>query len=320
MSSLAEYKSYLSDYLIQYHNITNLKKFFHCLNPEHTDNNPSMMFTDKYNICKCFSCGASYDIFDLVGMDFKIYNFRDKIKKVEELYKGYVPEYREYKPEEQLKNDYTNYYNKCERDINKSSYLEERGIDKSLIKKYYVGYDEKRNLVVFPITKYCYFARSTINSTKLKSKGNSDIWNKDLLDNNENLIYITEGIIDSLSLETIDPNIKTISINGVGNIHALIHTIKEKQFNGTVVIVFDNDAAGIRAAKDLKEDLAKLNVNSFSTTLVSNFDDNDVTDINSALINNREKLERNYQYFDTCFKAIIEKKELEKEGDLLLAG
>lgn len=320
MSSLAEYKSYLSDYLMQYHNITNLKKFFHCLNPEHTDDNPSMMFTDKYNICKCFSCGASYDIFDLVVMDFKIYNFRDKIKKVEELYKGYVPEYREYKPEEQLKNDYTNYYNKCERDINKSSYLEERGIDKSLIKKYYVGYDEKRNLVVFPITKYCYFARSTINSTKLKSKGNSDIWNKDLLDNNENLIYITEGIIDSLSLETIDPNIKTISINGVGNIHALIHTIKEKQFNGTVVIVFDNDAAGIRAAKDLKEDLAKLNVNSFSTTLVSNFDDNDVTDINSALINNREKLERNYQYFDTCFKAIIEKKELEKEGDLLLAG
>lgn len=319
MSSLAKYKSYLSDYLMQYHNITNLKKFFHCLNPEHTDNNPSMMFTDKYNICKCFSCGASYDIFDLVGMDFKIYNFRDKIKKVEELYKGYVPEYREYKPEEQLKNDYTNYYNKCERDINKSSYLEERGISKSLIKKYHVGYDKKRNLVVFPITKYCYFARSTVSNTKLKSKGSSDIWNKDLLDNSENLIYITEGIIDSLSLETIDPNIKTISINGVGDIHALIHTIKEKQFNGTVVIAFDNDAAGIRAAKNLKEELVKINVNSFSTTLVSNFEDNDVTDINSALINNRKKLEKNYQYFNTCFRTIIEKNKMEKEGDLVLA-
>ena len=320
MSKLSEYKKYLPDYLMQYHDVTNLKKFFRCLNPEHPDNHPSMMYTNKYEICKCFSCGVSYDIFDLVGMDFNISNFKDKIKKVEELYKGYVPEYKEYKPEEQVKIDYTNYFNKCERDINKSSYLEERGIDKSLIKKYHIGYDEKRKLIVFPITKYCYFARSTINSTKLKSKGNSDIWNKDLLDNNENLIYITEGIIDSLSLETIDPNIKTISINGVGNIHALIHTIKEKQFNGTVVIAFDNDAAGIRAAKDLKEELAKLNVNSFSTTLASNFNDNDVTDINSALINNREKLERNYQYFDTCFKAIIEKKELEKEGDLLLAG
>lgn len=315
MSSLAEYKSYLPDYLMQYHNVTNLKKFFHCLNPEHTDNNPSMMFTSKYNICKCFACGASYDIFDLVGMDFKIYNFRDKIKKVEELYKGYVPEYREYKPEKQVKNDYTNYYNKCRKDINKSSYLEERGIDKTLIEKYHIGYDEKRNLIVFPITKYCYFARSTINSTKLKSKGNSDIWNKDLLDNSENLIYITEGIIDSLSLETIDPNIKTISINGVGNIHALIHTIKEKQFNGTVVIAFDNDAAGIRAVKDLKEELAKINVNSFSTMLIANFDDAECKDINKALITNRELLEKNYQYFDSCFRIIIDKRKKEKEGD-----
>ena len=40
MSSLAEYKSYLPDYLMQYHNVTNLKRFFHCLNPEHIDNNP----------------------------------------------------------------------------------------------------------------------------------------------------------------------------------------------------------------------------------------------------------------------------------------
>ena len=54
MKSLDEYKRYLPDYLKKYHNITNLKKFFHCLNPQHPDNHPSMRFTSKYNICKCF--------------------------------------------------------------------------------------------------------------------------------------------------------------------------------------------------------------------------------------------------------------------------
>lgn len=318
MSKLSEYKKYLPDYLLQYHNVTNLKKFFRCLNPEHPDNHPSMMYTNKYEICKCFSCGAHYDIFDLVGMDFNISNFRDKIKKVEELYKGYVPEYKEYKPKEQVQIDYTNYFNMCEKNINKSSYLEERGINKTLIEKYHIGYDEKRKLIVFPITKYCYFARSTVNDFKLKSDGISDIWNKELLDSDD-LIYVTEGIIDSLSLETIDPNVKTISINGVTNINNLIHVVKEKNFKGNIVIAFDNDIRGIRAAKDLKEELTKLNVNSFSTTLVSNFDDNDVTDINSALMNNKEKLEKNYQYFNTCFRTIVEKNKMEKEGDLVLA-
>ena len=170
----------------------------------------------------------------------------------------------------------------------------------------------------FPITKYCYFARSTVNDFKLKSDGISDIWNKELLDSDD-LIYVTEGIIDSLSLETIDPNVKTISINGVTNINNLIHVVKEKNFKGNIVIAFDNDIRGIRAAKDLKEELTKLNVNSFSTTLVSNFDDNDVTDINSALMNNKEKLEKNYQYFNTCFRTIVEKNKMEKEGDLVLA-
>ena len=86
MNSISQYKSYLGDYLEKYHNIKNRKQFFHCLNPNHTDNNPSMMFTDKYNICKCFSCGVYYDIFDIVGMDYNLPNFRDQLLKVKEIY------------------------------------------------------------------------------------------------------------------------------------------------------------------------------------------------------------------------------------------
>lgn len=314
MSSITEYKTYLWDYLEQYHNVSNPKRFFHCLNPNHTDNNPSMMFTDKYNICKCFACGVSYDIFDLIGLDYDLPSFRDQIKKVEELYLDYVPIKREVKNVVDNSNrDYTKYYNVCFYNKDKTTYLEKRGITKELINKYKIGYDDKRNLVIFPINKHCYFGRSIVNNDKFKSGGNSDIWNEKCINENTPILYITESIIDALSLEVIDPNIKVVSINGVTNTKSLITKIQDNNFKGIVGIIFDNDKWGINAGKELKEELTKINVNSFSTSLVANFnDEQNVKDLNQALIIDKEKLKRNYEYLNNTLINYVNK---EKEGD-----
>lgn len=314
MSSISEYKTYLWDYLQKYHNVTSPKRFFHCLNPNHIDNNPSMMFTDKYNICKCFSCGASYDIYDLIGLDYDLHNFKEQLEKVQELYLGYVPVKKEVKKEIDNKiYDYTNYYNKCFKNRYKTTYLEQRGITRELIDKYKIGYDEERQLVVFPINKHCYFARSVVNNDKIKSRGSSDIWNKKYIKENNQLVYVTEGIIDALSLEVIDPNVKVMSINGVGNINSLIYALKENNFNGTIGIVFDKDGAGKKVTDELKKELAKINVNSFSTSMIATFDDiSKVKDINMALINNKDLLKRNYEYINS---ALLQRINKEKEGD-----
>ncbi len=314
MSSISEYKTYLWDYLQKYHNVTSPKRFFHCLNPNHIDNNPSMMFTDKYNICKCFSCGASYDIYDLIGLDYDLHSFKEQLEKVQELYLGYVPVKKEVKKEIDNKiYDYTNYYNKCFKDRYETTYLEQRGITRELIDKYKIGYDEERKLVVFPINKHCYFARSVVNNDKIKSRGSSDIWNKKYIKENNQLVYVTEGIIDALSLEVIDPNVKVMSINGVGNINSLVYALKENNFNGTIGIAFDKDSAGKKATDELKKELAKINVNSFSTSMIATFDDTSkVKDINMALINNKELLKRNYEYINSVLLQCINK---EKEGD-----
>ena len=314
MSSISEYKTYLWDYLQKYHNVTSPKRFFHCLNPNHIDNNPSMMFTDKYNICKCFSCGASYDIYDLIGLDYDLHNFKEQLEKVQELYLGYAPVKKEVKKEIDNKiYDYTNYYNKCFKNRYKTTYLEQRGITRELIDKYKIGYDEERQLVVFPINKHCYFARSVVNNDKIKSRGSSDIWNKKYIKENNQLVYVTEGIIDALSLEVIDPNVKVMSINGVGNINSLIYALKENNFNGTIGIVFDKDGAGKKATDELKKELAKINVNSFSTSMIATFDDiSKVKDINMALINNKDLLKRNYEYINS---ALLQRINKEKEGD-----
>ena len=314
MSIISEYKTYLWDYLQKYHNVTSPKRFFHCLNPNHIDNNPSMMFTDKYNICKCFSCGASYDIYDLIGLDYDLHNFKEQLEKVQELYLGYVPVKKEVKKEIDNKiYDYTNYYNKCFKNRYKTTYLEQRGITRELIDKYKIGYDEERQLVVFPINKHCYFARSVVNNDKIKSRGSSDIWNKKYIKENNQLVYVTEGIIDALSLEVIDPNVKVMSINGVGNINSLVYALKENNFNGTIGIVFDKDGAGKKATDELKKELAKINVNSFSTSMIATFDDiSKVKDINMALINNKDLLKRNYEYINS---ALLQRINKEKEGD-----
>lgn len=314
MSIISEYKTYLWDYLEKYHNVTSPKRFFHCLNPNHIDNNPSMMFTDKYNICKCFSCGASYDIYDLIGLDYDLHSFKEQLEKVQELYLGYIPVKKEVKKDIDNKvYDYTNYYNKCFKNRYKTTYLEQRGITRELIDKYKIGYDEERKLVVFPINKHCYFARSVVNNDKIKSRGSSDIWNKKYIKENNQLVYVTEGIIDALSLEVIDPNVKVMSINGVGNINSLVYALKENNFNGTIGIVFDKDGAGKKATDELKKELAKINVNSFSTSMIATFDDiSKVKDINMALINNKDLLKRNYEYINS---ALLQRINKEKEGD-----
>jgi DNA primase len=55
--------SYLSEKGIEYRD----GKKFICLNPEHTDHTPSMEYNPEKNNVHCFSCGATYDLIDLIG-------------------------------------------------------------------------------------------------------------------------------------------------------------------------------------------------------------------------------------------------------------
>jgi hypothetical protein len=45
-------------------------KAFRCLNPDHEDRHPSMRYLSRTNTVRCFSCGWSGDVFDVVGAVF----------------------------------------------------------------------------------------------------------------------------------------------------------------------------------------------------------------------------------------------------------
>ena len=80
-------KSQLESYLRQ-KNIDTSRNF-RCLNPNHEDKNPSMSLdrTSRSGLhCKCFSCGAYYDIFDLIALDYGIIDKSEVFKKAYEIF------------------------------------------------------------------------------------------------------------------------------------------------------------------------------------------------------------------------------------------
>ena len=105
-SEAQEYvKNHLKDYLI-YQGI-NPDKQFHCLNPSHNDNNPSMGYVDNTSpAVHCLSCGATYDTFDVIGIFNNVDSFKEKEKLAYEFFNISIDEpFRKPLTTEEQKND-----------------------------------------------------------------------------------------------------------------------------------------------------------------------------------------------------------------------
>ncbi len=301
-SEIQKFKSYLPQYLTAYCGINNLKNNFHCLNPNHPDNNPSMSYSPRHNKCKCFSCNVWYDIYDLIEIQFGITNFREKHNKLAEIFNELdkIVPITTVKEVDYIEKDFTKYFNNCLKKTTQCHYLAGRGIKDNLLVKYRIGYDDKRQLVVFPLNDHSYFARSTTSNGKYKSKGTSYLFNENLIkySDNNSIIYVTESIIDSLSLESVIPEIQTVSLNGTTNTSRLLSLCKDYDYKGCFILALDNDSAGRKAQQELKDELDKLNIPSFCNDLISTIDDGKYKDINKVFCSeDKERFVKTLHYF-----------------------
>ena len=263
---IQEIKNHLKDYLEDLG--INTSKPFNCLNPQHDDKNPSMSYDPKRNIVKCFSCNSNYDIISLYALinnldnntDFKRiidelalkYNIDIKSNKNNTLKKESMQKYVTTKKE-----DFTKYINKCKKDIDKSDYLLKRGLSEEIIKKYNIGYDVKDKMIILPISKTCYLGRYTDPSNTYKHhkpKGvANEIFNDKYIKQSDfkSVVWVNESIIDALSLEEINGDIKAISLNSINNANQLIQEANDNNFKGVFMLALDTDTTGIRASQDL---------------------------------------------------------------------
>ncbi|MGN0909015.1 MAG: toprim domain-containing protein [Succinivibrio sp.] len=64
---------------------------FLCLNPAHQERLPTMTYNPADCTVRCYECGASYDIFQLIGIDNRIPDYPSQFKKAHEMFIGEVP-------------------------------------------------------------------------------------------------------------------------------------------------------------------------------------------------------------------------------------
>lgn len=309
--AIEEIKTHLREYLQD--KGLNPNKPFTCLNPSHDDKHPSMSYDDKRNIVKCFSCNSSYDLISLYALDNNLDNSKDFKRIIDELALKYNVDTKANKSDTikkvikviPKKEDYTKYINKCKKNIDKTDYLLKRGISEELQQKYNIGYDIKERMLVLPISKTCYLGRYTDDTNRYKHhkpKGTTnELFNGNYLKDSDykTIIWVTEAIIDALSLEEINEDIKAISLNSVNNASQLVQEAKDNNFKGVFMLALDTDTIGINASTDLKEDLEAIGIKSFifNNTLdkynvVS--DDNTIKnkDINEWLLSDKEGLKK----------------------------
>lgn len=234
-----------------------------CLCFKHSETNPSMSFDSKGKRFKCFSCGASVDIFEhyqefynvgfieavkMIINDFSL-NIELKLKGTE----------RKPKKKPTLHNGYT------EKVL---GYCNKRGISKSTID--YVGIKENNGNVCFEYknelgehiaNKYRFTSKEA--KPKMLFEANTNIntlFNMDKIDITKPLI-ITEGEFDTLAC--IEAGIKNaVSIpSGVNSSNQWITTNWDflEQFE-EIVIWFDNDEPGIKGAREVFNRLSNKSV------------------------------------------------------------
>lgn len=328
-----EIKAHLKDYLDELG--LNTHKPFTCLNPQHDDKHPSMSYDDKRNIVKCFSCNSSYDIISLYALNNNLDNSTDFKKIVEDLALKYNINYTKMAKMTTLKKDnfpthkkedYTKYINKCKKDINKSDYLIKRGLSEEIITKYNIGYDIKERMIVLPISNTCYLGRYTDDTKGYKHhkpKGTTnEIFNGKYLKDSDfkSIVWVTESIIDALSLEEINQDIKAISLNSINNASQLVQEAKDNNFKGVFMLAFDTDYNGLNASKELQEDLEAIGIKSFifnSEPNKFNVVSDDGTeiknkDINEWLLSDKEKLQKNVNGLNDMLYNSLEQTAIKK--------
>lgn len=79
-------KGLMAEYLKNNHGIYDINKPFKCLGNTHLDTHPSMRFKKDKNYIHCFSCNCTLDIFQLIGIDFAINDFKAQYKKALEIF------------------------------------------------------------------------------------------------------------------------------------------------------------------------------------------------------------------------------------------
>ena len=271
------------------------RTLLNCPDAECTGKRAGFYMTKEYNfVCRCNHCEK---IFDVIQFFQAVQNLDSNLKKSEVIPKifEYIKENNIPKDDEErikinnttietdqksishLKNkNYIDYFLECRENLKKDfSYMLKRGFkeeDKESLYNFGIGLDKKENCIIFPITKGSFLKRYIdpikINDKEIRYRNSKKLseddhfcFNLDKLKKyDKNIIFICEGIMDAVSLQTINKDYLTIASAGAGSNHKrILDELNDYSKNKKVVVLLalDNDDAGDSGTRNFKEELGR---------------------------------------------------------------
>lgn len=119
------------------------------------------------------------------------------------------------------------------------------------------------------------------------------IWNRKDAIAEGDFLFITEGVVDALSIKEVRPSANVVALPGVGQWKHFVRYITSIHLNKKVVICFDADKAGCNARNGLRSSLKSLHIKSEVFDLCGYGDLNDFLVGNRALL--KECVDKVYQ-------------------------
>lgn len=237
----------------------------------------------------CFSCNEGGDILDLVGKLYDIEDVSDQLSKVCDLlgigFDNPKPRKKAIEPAKSVSNDkapktaqtqddlfkdYTEYFQQCQKNLNRTDYHKKRGISNETAKKLGVGFDSyyrdpktgrQWRALIFPTSQSSYGVRNTDpkadKDNRYRKKGKQLPFNLNALRTASQPIFIVEGYIDALSI--IEAGGEAIALGGTSH-NQLVKILKVNPPKQLLVIALDNDPAGQTNSDKLDKALNALGI------------------------------------------------------------
>lgn len=260
-----------------------LHKPFACLNPAHRDAHPSMRYNEKNQTVHCFACGATYDVFDLVGQEEGLTDFPSKMKAVNRRYGSGEVIRVTAKPMQ--------VFPYKEWDGKPAHYFTGRGLSDETVQRF--GLVVENGYAVLPVfvdgvcRSVCRRAIDPSVEPRYKnSRGTMQLWNGEAIERaTGKVLFVTEGIFDALSLEEL--GFHAVALCGAANTGRLMQSLDANAIKPEkIILAGDADAAGQGMNEKLREQLTARGIACEALALPEG-----CKDVNEALIQNRVALQ-----------------------------
>lgn len=278
-------------------------------------------------------CFTSADIIDIIGLEYNISDYNDKLLKAAQIFQLDINKYtnKQYNIQNDIddkqKKYFKLYFSEVKKLINDTSY--HRGLSKQTLDRFNIGYDPEwvhpkapnappSPRLIIPTGDFSYLARDTrLNLTPIQQKyskskvGKVQIFNLQAIYTAQKPIFIVEGEIDALSI--IDVGGEAVALGSTSNVNLLLSELEKNKPIKPLIIAMDNDTAGGKASNQLIEGLNNLGISFFMLDIASPY-----KDANEALNADKETFKQKVLSAEQTEKVLLdEKKESLKRQSVL---